>query len=207
MATAAIAPAPAPIVREVIAFPLTRGALPAPFRKGRYHKSVERSPALKSFLRRRLFQPLAQQLRQGITPGRLAGSLALGLAIGIIPFPGVATPACAALALGLRLNQPAIQVANYAAYPLQIALLIPFFKLGAWTFGAPPVAFSLAHLRADLALGIGQTLERYGMAGLRAVGAWALLAVPATLLLLVILRGLLRYLPLPMAEAVPVRAD
>jgi uncharacterized protein (DUF2062 family) len=198
---------PTPIVREVIAFLPPRGGPPATPVKGRYHKSVERSPALKSFLRRRLVAPLAQQLRQGITPGRLAGSLALGLAIGIIPFPGVATPACAALALGLRLNQPAIQVANYAAYPLQIALLIPFFKLGAWTFGAPPVAFSLERLRADLALGVWQTVERYGLVGLRAVGAWALLAVPVTLVLLVAFRSGLRYLPLPKAEVVPVRAD
>src|ERR1700733_8439018 len=79
-------------------------------------------------------------LRQGVSPRRLAITLALGFAIGCIPVVGVPTLLCAALAFGLRLNLPAIQAANYAAMPFQLALILPFVRLGGWIFstGAHP---------------------------------------------------------------------
>ncbi|MGD0548488.1 MAG: DUF2062 domain-containing protein, partial [Terracidiphilus sp.] len=60
----------------------------------------------------------AEWLRQGISPRRLALTLALGFAIGCIPVVGIPTLVCAALALALRLNLPAIQAANYVVMPL-----------------------------------------------------------------------------------------
>src|ERR1700692_2676016 len=72
----------------------------------------------------------AQWLRQGISPPRLALTLALGFVIGCIPLIGLPTGLCALIALAFRLNQPAIQAANYAAMPFQIALIVPFVRLG-----------------------------------------------------------------------------
>src|ERR1700683_963977 len=71
-------------------------------------------------------------LSLGISPRRLALTLALGFAVGCIPVIGIPTVLCAALALGLRLNLPAIQAANYAAMPLQLILIVPFVRLGSW---------------------------------------------------------------------------
>src|SRR5580658_5326810 len=81
-------------------------------------------------------------LRQGITPQRLALTLALGFAIGCIPVVGIPTLVCAALALTLRLNLPAIQAANYIVMPLQLLLIVPFVRLGGWLIPAriDPVA-------------------------------------------------------------------
>src|ERR1039457_7098690 len=73
-------------------------------------------------------------LRQGISPRRLALTLALGFAIGCIPVVGIPTILCAALAQAMRLNQPAIQAANYAAMPLQLFLIVPFVRMGGWLF-------------------------------------------------------------------------
>ena len=54
----------------------------------------------------------------------------------------------------LRLNQPLIQAVNFLAYPLQLALLIPFLRAGEWLFGAPHTPLSPARIaamaRADL---------------------------------------------------------
>src|SRR5271156_1481165 len=69
-------------------------------------------------------------LRQGISPRRLALTLALGFAVGCIPVVGIPTLVCAALALALRLNLPAIQAANYIVMPLQLVLIVPFVRLG-----------------------------------------------------------------------------
>jgi uncharacterized protein (DUF2062 family) len=150
-----------------------------------------------SFVRRRVVEPLRQQLRQGITPAKLALSLALGVVISIFPVLGFTAVICGLVAFALRLNQPAILLANYLAYPLQLALYIPFFKLGAWLLGAPPVSFSLSQVRAELSADLWGTMARYAVANLRAVGAWALLAPAAAALLWLLLRALLRRLPLP----------
>src|ERR1700739_603315 len=75
-------------------------------------------------------------LRQGISPQRLALTLALGFAIGCIPVIGIPTAVCMVVALSLRLNIPAIQAANYAAMPLQVALIFPFVRLGGWLFSS-----------------------------------------------------------------------
>jgi hypothetical protein len=69
-----------------------------------------------------------------------------------------------------------VQAANYLAYPLQVALYLPFFRLGAWLFGAEPVSFTPGEIRAQLAAGVGDTIARYGWANLRAIVAWALVA-------------------------------
>jgi len=150
-----------------------------------------------AFLRRRILEPLKAQLTQGVSPGRLALALALGGALGVLPVLGVTTLVCAVVAAPLRLNQPAIQVANYVAYPLQLLLYLPFFQGGARLFGAPPVGFTLEQIRAELVADLLGTVARYATANLQAVAAWALLApLPAGLLFLA-LRALLERLPRP----------
>ncbi|MEP7246853.1 MAG: DUF2062 domain-containing protein [Gammaproteobacteria bacterium] len=85
---------------------------------------------IRGFLRRRLADPILELLRQGVTPDKIALSLAFGLGFGIFPVLGVSTILCTVVALVLRLNLPAIQLVNYLAAPLQIALIIPFVRLG-----------------------------------------------------------------------------
>jgi len=137
-------------------------------------------------------------LRQGISPQRLALTLALGFAIGCIPVFGIPTALCLVVALGLRLNVPAIQAANYAAMPLQVALIFPFVRLGGWMFwsGSNPGlnAGALVHtspLKLIWASG--------SLAG-AALGAWLVIAVPMVALMTLMLTALLRRIPL-VAEA------
>jgi len=144
-----------------------------------------------AFLRRRLVEPLLRQLTQGVSPGALALALALGVVLGSLPLLGSTTVLCAAAAAALRLNQPAIQVANYAAYPLQLALYVPFFHAGAWLFGEAPPPFTVGQIRAQLAADLAGTVRRYAGANARAVAAWALVAVPAAIVLHLVLRPLL----------------
>jgi uncharacterized protein (DUF2062 family) len=146
---------------------------------------------VKAFLRRRLLDPLRRQLTQGVSPSRLALALALGLALGAIPVLGATTALCAIAGVALRLNQPAIQVANYAAYPLQLALYLPFFRAGAWLFGEAPVSFTVGELRAQLQADALGTIQRFAGANARAVAAWALVALPVALALHLLLRPLL----------------
>ena len=153
--------------------------------------------SMAGFLQRRVLGPLRAQLTQGVSPGRLALALALGGALGVLPVLGATTAACAVAAAALRLNQPAIQVANYLAYPLQLALYLPLFQAGAWLFGEPPVPFPLEQPRAELAADLLGTVARYATANLRALAAWALLAPVGAAVLYAALRPLLARLPRP----------
>src|SRR5579862_8497564 len=83
------------------------------------------------------------QLTQGVTPDKIALSVALGLTLGIIPILGVTTVLCAAAAIWLRLNQPVIQLVNWLVYPLQLALVLVFIRIGEWITHAPVLTLSI----------------------------------------------------------------
>jgi uncharacterized protein (DUF2062 family) len=151
-------------------------------------------------IRRRVVAPVVSQLRQGVTPEKLALSLALGAVVSVMPVLGVTTLVALALSAVLRLNHVAVVAANYAAYPLQIILFIPFFKMGAWVTRGPPVPFSLGQVQAEMAAGIWATVLRYSEANARAMAAWLLLAPLATWILYLALRPLLSRLPIPRTE-------
>lgn len=134
----------------------------------------------------------AHWLRQGIEPRRLALTLALGFAIGCIPVVGIPTLVCAGLALGLGLNLPAIQAANYAAMPFQVALILPFMRLGGWLFSVPsrPLSASTFLHTSPLVL----ATQMSNLAG-HALAAWLLIAVPGVLLMTLTLTPVLRRMP------------
>ncbi len=139
-------------------------------------------------------------LRQGISPRRLALTLALGFVVGCIPVVGIPTALCALIALAFRLNQPAIQAANYAAMPFQVALILPLLKLGGKLLpiaARPGFDFSgLSHMSVGLFTHASHPLliQLGGMAG-QALLAWLLLAIPVVVLLTPTLTLLLRRVP------------
>ena len=127
---------------------------------------------------RRVVAPIVAQLRQGITPQKIALTLALGGVLGIFPILGATTLLCAVAGVWLRLNQPIIQLVNYLVYPLQIALLIPFYRAGERLFGAEPVPIvDVAGLVARFGEGPWQFILDYGLVGLYGIAVW-LLAAP-----------------------------
>lgn len=132
-------------------------------------------------------------LRQGISPQRLALTLSLGFAIGCIPLVGLPTVVCAGLALALKLNLPAIQAANYVVMPLQVALILPFMRLGGrlFRFGSSQAVQSGALLHTpplELLAHMG------GLAGQAMLG-WMVIALPAVALMTLTLTQVLRRVP------------
>jgi hypothetical protein len=122
-------------------------------------------------------------LREGLSPEGLAWSLSVGLAFGIIPLWGTATALCAGAALAFRLNQPAMQLANYLAYPLQLAMLIPFIRMGERLFGAPRLPLSLTVIQEALRQDAWAALGLFWTSLWHASVAW-LLVVPLPTVLL-----------------------
>jgi uncharacterized protein (DUF2062 family) len=136
---------------------------------------------------------VALWLRQGISPRRLALTLALGFAIGCFPIIGVTTAICLVVATSLRLNLPAIQAANWAAMPFQVALLVPFVRLGGRLFGFG--SGQAVEFGALLHASPFQMISGMGSLAGQALLAWLIIAVPAVLLMTATLTVLLRHIP------------
>jgi uncharacterized protein (DUF2062 family) len=132
-------------------------------------------------------------LRQGLTPERIALCLALGVIIGCFPISfGAATVLATIAAISLRLNLPAIQLANYAAAPLQIALFIPFMRIGEFLTRAKPLPLSLAQILALLKANLWGTVIQLWSSIMHAVAGWLVAGPLFAALLYAILLPLLR---------------
>jgi hypothetical protein len=83
-------------------------------------------------------------LRTGTAPEQIATALALGAVLGTFPIFGFSTLLCVLAAAALHLNQGLIQVANYAAYPLQFLSASASLALAAWFSGLGPADLAAA---------------------------------------------------------------
>jgi uncharacterized protein (DUF2062 family) len=109
---------------------------------------------------------------------------------------------CLLAAILLRLNIPAIQLVNYLAYPLQIAMLVPFLRMGQWIFSAPPAAISVAEIFHLIRADVWGAIATLWTATLHALVAWlALAALAAPVLYLLLVPALRRLGRSPQAEA------
>ena len=73
-------------------------------------------------------------IKRGTSARDLAIAITSGFLIGIMPFIGATTLLSTIIALRWRLNLPIILAVTYIVFPLQIILLIPFYKLAALVF-------------------------------------------------------------------------
>lgn len=95
----------------------------------------------------RLREWLHEQFRHGLTPHKIALAVAVSAAFAVIPLVGATTLLCTAAAILLRLNQPIVQTINFGSYPLQLALLVPFWRAGERIFRVPVSSrFALSRL-------------------------------------------------------------
>lgn len=150
--------------------------------------------AVGAWLARRVRDPLVTELKQGATPEGLATSAAVGAAIGLLPFLGVTTLLCFVAGRLARLNHVALQTVNYLLYPAQIALIVPFVRLGEAVTGAEPMPLSPALIATKFAASPAAFLAEFGAAGLHGALGWALVMPAAAWLLGLALRGTFRRL-------------
>jgi uncharacterized protein (DUF2062 family) len=127
---------------------------------------------MSAWLYRKIVLPVLDLLRQGITPEKIALSIALGAVLGIFPVLGATTILCAAAALVLRLNLPAIQLVNFLIYPLQLILLLPFLQAGSRITGAARVTLSLHQIFSLMKSDTWGLIKMLWTASLGAMALW-----------------------------------
>ena len=138
---------------------------------------------IRRFLEKKLVRPILGFLSQGITPDKLALTVALGVMIGVLPLFGVASILCALIAFRLRLNMAAIQLAHYAAAPLQFILLVPFIRIGSVLFNQSPTDFSFSQLYPMFTTDLLATLHKLWFTLFLGFLGWTIVSVPLAFLL------------------------
>lgn len=152
----------------------------------------ETLPKQQGFIQRRLVRPVIELLRQGETPEKIALSIVFGVVLGVFPVLGATTALCAIAALVFRLNLPAIQLVNYFVYPLQIALLIPFFRLGEKLFGAQHLPLSVPQIYAMIHASMTGAVRALWTTTWHAIVVWCVLAPVAAIIFYIVLVPALR---------------
>jgi uncharacterized protein (DUF2062 family) len=142
----------------------------------------------------RWLRPFIQLLRQGVSPEKIALTIALGIVLGATPVLGSTTLLCTLAAIVLRLNLPAIQLVNGAMYPLQLILLIPFYRLGAWIFRADASTISLSGVTALIRQGVMHAIRTLWVVTMHALLAWLLLGMMVLAVLYLVLVPVVRQL-------------
>ena len=137
--------------------------------------------------RRKVVRPILEFFRQGLTPEKLSFTIALGITLGVIPVLGSTALLCTLAAIAYRLNLAAIQIVNWLVYPLQLILLIPFYRIGGWIFRTPPSELSAVHILALIRTNVLHAIATLWTITIHAVVAWLVLGSIATGLLYLLL--------------------
>jgi uncharacterized protein (DUF2062 family) len=151
--------------------------------------------AFRQKIQRNIGALLRNLLTQGTSPHKLALTIALGIITGILPVVWGSTLLCGILAYLFGLNQAGIQAANYLAYPLQIALFVPFYRMGAKIFPwgrSVSVEVIVKQFTSDWVGEIPLLL----VATLKALGAWILIAPPGAVILYLIFLTIFARMPM-----------
>lgn len=162
-------------------------------------------------MRKKLTDLLTKMFTQGVSPRKLAFTISLGIFIGTIPVVWGSALICAGLAVLFRLNHIGIQAANHLVYPLQIALIVPFYRIGAGIFPWGPSLSAEIFSKGIKNAAMGSFVP-IAVATLKALAAWFLIVAPVAVLLYFLLwyvfaiyRPLTRHATLPSSSKKPLK--
>ena len=126
--------------------------------------------------RRWIIRPVINQLSAGGSPERLGWTIATGMVLGIFPIMGSTTLLCLAAGWLLRLNQPVLHVFRAVVYPLHLALILVFIRMGERLHGADLIAFSIPQLVGRFKDDPLRFASDFGLAAWHGITAWLLVA-------------------------------
>ena len=143
-------------------------------------------------MKKKLFQSLSKLLKQGLSPAKLSLVVALGITLSIFPVLGTTTLICTLVSIFFNLNLPAMQLANYAAFPFQIILFFPFLKLGETVSKVSLDPLSKIQLISTFDEGIFYAIEKLSNYLLVACLGWSLAVLPIYIILYFLMFSLLK---------------
>ncbi|CAL8471804.1 g11346 [Coccomyxa elongata] len=140
----------------------------------------------KGWFQRKVADPFWSYLQQGAEPRVLARSAAVGFNIGLCPLVGVSTGITVVVLLITRsyLHGPMTLLANLVALPADIALVLPFMRLGEVLLQAPYLPVTPVSIKDIVFNHPGDALKGLG----HAVLGWVVCFPLSTWLTAIVLR-------------------
>jgi uncharacterized protein (DUF2062 family) len=148
--------------------------------------------SFRAWIYRKLILPFVELLKQGMSPEKIALTVALGISLGVVPVIGSTTTLCTLAAVSLRLNLPAIMLVNGVVYPLQIALLVPFLRAGAWLFRVDGPKLTVTQIFKLITTNLWHAILTLWVATMHALVVWLILGCAVSGLVYLVLVTLLR---------------
>ena len=148
-------------------------------------------------MKKKILEWVTSMLKEGMDLKKIALCIALGTTLGIFPVLGMTTLLCLLAAFAFRLNLPAIQMANYMVYPLQILLIAPFYAAGGWLFNQQDRLLKGDLLISRLQNDFVGTLAAFWDLTLYAVFTWLIVCPFVVLLIYGISKPVIRHLAAP----------
>jgi uncharacterized protein (DUF2062 family) len=148
--------------------------------------------AIRAAIHRKLVQPFVELLKQGVTPEKIALTVALGISLGVIPMLGTTTMLCTLAAVSLRLNLPGILLINGVVYPLQLLLVVPFLRAGAWIFRVEGPKLSIGQIFTLIRTNVWHAITTLWVATMHALVVWLMVGCVVSGVVYVILAAVLR---------------
>jgi uncharacterized protein (DUF2062 family) len=124
-----------------------------------------------------VIRPIVNQLKQGTSPEKLSWSVSLGVTLGIFPIMGSTSLVCFIIGHLFRLNQPILHLFKTFTYPLQLALILVYIRLGQMLNGVPLIKFSIPQMLGQFKDDPAQFASDFGMAALYGIEAWTISAI------------------------------
>jgi len=143
-------------------------------------------------VKKKIIHSLSKLLKQGLSPVKLSLVIALGITLSIFPVLGTTTLICTFVSILFNLNLPAIQLANYAAFPLQVILFFPFLKLGETVSKVSLDPISKVQLISSFDEGFFYAIEKLSYYLIVACLGWALAIIPIFCILYFFLCAILK---------------
>jgi uncharacterized protein (DUF2062 family) len=145
-----------------------------------------------SWWHRWLIAPVKLQLRQGISVNRVSWTVALGFVLGVFPIMGTTSIVCLLVGWLFRLNQALLHLFKAVVYPLHLALILVFIRLGERLYGVPLISFSIPELMGKFKTDPIQFARDFGMAAWHGVSAWLVIAPFAVVVIKITATPILR---------------
>lgn len=124
---------------------------------------------------KKLIFEIKRAIIDGFTPKKIALTIGIGMVFGTVPFC-ISTILCTLTALILRLNQPIMQLINFILFPLQVALFIPYLKLGEFLLGEKTLPLNYFEIKEIFKLSIKLFILKLGKVIIFALIGWAILS-------------------------------
>jgi uncharacterized protein (DUF2062 family) len=147
---------------------------------------------LLAFAEKKIVEPLYNFIKLGLSPVKLSIAISLGATLGLCPVFGTTTILCGLLAIIFRLNMAVMQLVNYLMLPLQLVLLIPLIKTGAYIFSSGSSKLSAEMILNAFKYSWLNGMKEVGHLLLMGGGAWAIIIIPMGLILFIILVPVLK---------------